>query len=237
MKSTILEKIPEYFSASAIPYAPPGEDEAVIVIANKDDIKALKLPPDELWRAEKITHFESRNRYLAGRYILRSILSQWSGLNPENIQLALNSAGKPYFLQTNMPCFSLSHTDDVIAVVFASKPVGIDVERERELDIPALSRRFFSQVEADFLASSNSVGDFFRLWCCREAAIKGDGRGLAALLGSTTAEFSDSTGEGDILVVIEDAVWRAIPWKLRGAMHGAVAFQHVPSVIRWCDLR
>ena len=100
-----------------------------------------------------------------------------------------------------------------------------------------MSRRFFSQVEADFLASSNSVGDFFRLWCCREAAIKGDGRGLAALLGSTTAEFSDSTGEGDILVVIEDAVWRAIPWKLRGAMHGAVAFQHVPSVIRWCDLR
>jgi 4'-phosphopantetheinyl transferase len=136
-----------------------------------------------------------------------------------------------------MPFFSLTHTDDIIAVVFASRHVGIDLERERKLDIPALSHRFFSQEEADFMSASDAPGDFFKLWCCREAAVKADGRGLATLLGCTRVILADPTSESTTLVVIKDAVWTAIHWELRGGLYGAVAFQEIPSVIRWCDLR
>ena len=238
MKSHFLEKIPNCFLDSAIPYTPPGEDEAVIIIADLSDIKALELPLEESDRAGKITHLNSRRRYLAGRYLVRSLLSRWYTAKPKEIPITLSPGGKPFAENKIMPRFSISHSAGTIAVIFSFLEVGIDLEAERPVNILALARRFFSREEAEFLETSQSLDDFFRLWSCREAAIKADGRGLGALLDVTKVGCGgneDST-EG-ILVTIEDVNWCAMHWKLRCGTHGAVAFRQPPGVIRWCDLR
>jgi phosphopantetheinyl transferase len=235
-------RIPQQFIASPTPFTVPGEDEAVIVIAKIADIKAVKLPADEMQRGGSMGHSESRGRYLAGRYLVRSLLSAWFSRAPEEIPMALGPAGKPFLSQDNMPHFSISHSGGLIGAIFHAGRVGIDLEQERSMNIVALARRFFSPEEAAFLAVSGSLQDFFRLWCCREAAIKADGRGLASLLESTKARLkvadgSDEWSGGDIHVEIEGVLWHSISWVLSCGTHGAVAFRERPRVIRWCDLR
>ena len=116
------------------------------------------------------------------------------------------------------------------------QPVGIDLEQERPVDVCALARRFFSIEEADFLEQSGSQSDFYRLWCCREAAIKGDGKGLAKVLSTTRVSPHSIRTSRKVSVLIGEDSWSAIPWTLAGGIHGAAAFLEVPGVIRWCDL-
>ncbi len=207
------------------------------MIADIATIQVVQLPVEEIRRAEGMRVEKTRERYLAGRYLLRGVLSQWSGMQPREFPIIVDSSGKPMGGAKGMPHFSISHTGHLIAAAFFLHHIGIDLEQERPLDFCALARRFFSQEEAEALEKSGSLRQFFRLWCSREAAIKGDGRGLGTLLSVTQAQPSSMMGEEQIQVSIEGVTWNAIPWIMRDSVHGAVAFRELPCVIRWCDLR
>jgi phosphopantetheinyl transferase len=237
MTSPYLEKIPSLFNFSTFSEAIPGEREAVIVIAPISNIKPLKLPSTELLRAEAITHQFSRIRYLAARYLLRSILAKWLGSDPQDISIALSALGKPFLAQYGMPHFSISHTEQLIGICFSSLPVGLDLEQERSLDVEALAKRFFTKEESIFLNQSSPPADFFRLWCCKEAAIKADGRGLGQLLASTRVITPIDEKAELAYVLIEGVSWITYPWLLSGGIHGSIAFREQPDVIHWCDFR
>ena len=236
MNSSSLEKLPDTFSASFVPENLPGEGEAVIVVASVSAITPVELPLDELRRADAVTHEEARIQYLVGRYLLRGVLSQWLGIRPCDLPITLTSSGKPVLSESGMPYFSITHTAKSIAAIFSLQPVGIDLEQERPVDVCALARRFFSKEEADFLEQSGSQSDFYRLWCCREAAIKGDGKGLAKVLSTTRVSPHSIRTSRKVSVLIGEDSWSASPWTLAGGIHGAAAFLEVPGVIRWCDL-
>lgn len=76
--------------------------------------------------------------------------------------------GKPYFPGCPDLCFNLSHSHGAAVCALHNKPVGVDVEKLR----PAPRR----------LAAGMESEAFFRLWTAKEATIKRQGRGLAALL-------------------------------------------------------
>ena len=236
VKSYYLEKLPDIFTTSFVPEIPPGEGEAVIIVAGISAIPPVELPAEESRRADAITHQEVRNQYLAGRYLLRGVLSRWLGTRSQDLPITLTSSGKPVLGECGMPCFSITHTAKNVAAVFSTQSVGIDLEQERPVDVFALARRFFSQEEADFLERSGSQSDFYRLWCCREAAIKADGRGLAGVLSTTRVSPHGIRSGGRVSVLIGEDSWSAIPWILAGGIHGAAAFLEMPGVIRWCDL-
>ncbi|MEI6322072.1 MAG: 4'-phosphopantetheinyl transferase superfamily protein [bacterium] len=230
------EKIPRSFVFSPLPEVPPAGREAVIVIADIPQIKPVLLPDAELQRVAKLTHAASRDRFLAGRYLVRGILSAWLDMDSEKIPIEITASGKPFF---NHHEFGISHTQQLVAAVFSPMQAGIDLEKERPLDFHALANRFFSGEEVSSLARSQNLSDFFRFWCCRESAIKADGRGLGKLLDVTAVSPPSGAAEraSITLVTIEGVVWHAYPWVLRAGIHGAVAFRDIPSVIHWCDLR
>lgn len=243
MTSHYLEKIPTHFDFSPLPEGLPAEREAIVVIAEVANIKAVELPFHELQRAEVISHQPSRDRYLAARYLLRGTLSQWLGIKSQEVPIVIDPTGKP-FLSMHGVQFSISHTEKIMALSFSffpasgdPLPVGIDIERERLLDVSALARRFFSPAEAEMLQRTQSLSEFFRLWCCREAAIKADGRGLGELLASTQVILQRDPDVDCSQVMVRGVSWSAYHWILRDEVHGAVAFLKPPSVIHWCDLR
>jgi 4'-phosphopantetheinyl transferase len=237
MTSHYFGKIQRVYNFSDLPEASPVKGEAVIVIAETDHIKALDLPEEELVRAAMITHQPSRDRYLAGRHLLRRVLARWLDMSPRDIPIALSGTGKP-FLPQHPYHISISHTAEVVAALFSLQPAGIDLEQERALDAQALAHRFFSPGEVEFLEQREYLpGDFFRLWCAREAAIKADGRGLGQLLAATKVMPVGDPDSDSLLVEIEGVKWSVHPWIMRDAMHGAVAFPEMPRVIHWCDLR
>lgn len=78
------------------------------------------------------------------------------------------AGGKPYFPGHPALHFNLSHSRGAAVCALHNRPVGIDVERLR-----AAPKR---------LAGDMTDEAFFRLWTAKEATIKREGRGVAALL-------------------------------------------------------
>ncbi len=229
-----LEKIPPLFKLSGIPNSPPEEGQAFIIVGSISVLEGVTLPEEELERAGRMKSTESRARFLAARRLLRGMVSRWGGIDPVKVSVTLDAGGKPRLTGEGMPRISIAHSGDLVALLFATVDCGIDLELEREIATRDLAKRFFSPREAALLDGEQTGDLFFRLWCCREAAIKADGRGMAPLIAST--EVIDSALE-ECSVSVQGESWRVLPWVLSGGYHGAVAFRKFPRVILWCDLR
>ncbi|MDD4120030.1 MAG: hypothetical protein PHG90_00365 [Clostridia bacterium] len=60
---------------------------------------------------------------------------------------------------------SVSHSDNIYACIIDNNPVGIDVEKHRDLDFSKISKRFFGQI-------INNKLDFYEHWCKAESIAK-----------------------------------------------------------------
>lgn len=147
---------------------------------------AATLSPDEQARAQRF-HFDlHRQRFIAGRGILRNILGRYLGKAPRELEFCYSDRGKPSLAGSNSSvCFNLSHSQSLALYAIARRPIGIDLEYIRPLDDALkLAQRFFSQSEYAFIQAlppDQKQKAFFQLWTCKEAYLKATGEGLAGL--------------------------------------------------------
>ena len=237
MTSINFRSLGKFSSLSELPKTFPKGNEAFFAIGKNDVFEGISLPAEEQKRADSISSLETRLLFLAGRRLLRGILSQWLPKDPAKITLEVTETGKPFLPEHKELAFSLSHSGAFVVAAFSLLEVGVDLELERPVETKALAKRFFSPEEASAfeleIALDQKQDHFFRLWTCREAAIKADGRGLSALLRST--RVIGEKGES-LRVEIGETSWEAFPWQLSGGYHGAIALNRRPSLISWCDL-
>jgi 4'-phosphopantetheinyl transferase len=219
---------------TVLPSVAPVSGEVLVVLAGFDSFSGIAVSDAENKRADSIVSAETKRRFLASRRLLRGILSTWLVMSPEMIPLEISKAGKPFLKGGKDLHFSIAHSADLVMIAFATQSLGADLEAERPVDALALARRFFSKDEAQMLEGSDATDRFFRLWSCREAVIKADGRGMATLLDSTKVLPGD---EVPLHVVTGEVVWTVYPWKLEEGYHASVALKGCPSLINWCDLR
>jgi 4'-phosphopantetheinyl transferase len=145
------------------------------------------LSPDERKRAVRF-HFErDRNRFIAGRGILREILGGYLGLPPSQLRFDYGQQGKPVL--ANLPAqrplhFNVAHSDDLILIAAARTClVGIDVELVRPVpefqDI--VGKNFSTQAAAKIMATprERQLAAFYQLWTRNEACLKATGEGLS----------------------------------------------------------
>lgn len=206
----------------------------LLITAGLGDLAGVELPATERERASKMEILTAR-RFLAARRVVRAMFSKLSGIPTEKINLDLDSNGKP-FLDAMDYQFSMAHSGEMVAVAISRSPIGVDLEIEREVDVVTLAQRFFSPEEALILERNPDPTLFFRLWTCREAAIKADGRGLAKLLGQTKVD-EEANSAGGIDVTIGGESWIACHCRESARVHVAMAFREHPSLINWSDLR
>lgn len=235
MTSHNSEKIPGRFVTSPLSGCFSGNGNAVIVIAALDVFPGEKLSLEERKKSAAMSSPEARHRFLAGRRLVRGVIREWFGTDAADAPVCEDDAGKPFLQWEGMPCFSISHSGKLVAAVFCKNAAGIDLELERDIDAPALASRFFSPREASLVEREGDKSLFFRLWVCREAAIKGNGRGMASLLAGT--EVVAPGEESPLTVRTGDESWQTFPFTLSHGYQGAVAFRDPPEVILWCDLR
>ena len=224
--------LPHVFSDVSFPTARPANNEILLVAGSCGSLANIKVPDSEQKRADGMSHEATRARFLAGRRIVRGILSEWLCRAPEELEIFIGSDGKPG-LQDGSDChFSIAHSGDLILAAFATVPLGVDTEEIREVDALGLARRFFSPPE--IYAVEEDFSRFFPLWTRREAAVKADGRGLAQTLPLTTSDIAPSGSWGPVR--IGDFSWQTIAWR-DGGHHLALAVETIPRAILWCDLR
>lgn len=208
-------------------------DCILLITAGLDDFAGVCVPRAEHERASGMESMTAR-RFLAARRLVRGTFSKLSGISSEMIGLDLDANGKP-FLAGMEYHFSIAHSGETVAVAISRSDIGVDVETERSVDVPALARRFFSPEEAVFLRDHPDPAHFFRLWTCREAAAKADGRGLAKLFGQTRVS-TECVASGEVVdMTIGDESWIGCHWPESGGLHLALAFRQRPSLISWCD--
>jgi 4'-phosphopantetheinyl transferase len=162
---------------------------AAILDLPPDRIEPLRgcLAGDELERARRF-HFEvHRNRYIAGRSFLRSILARYLSVPAGQIRFRYGPKGKPY-LELSPAAedlnFNMAHSSELaLYAVTRLAEVGVDVEAIRPMkDLEQIAKRFFSPAEHTDLLNlppRDRQRGFFSCWSRKEAYLKARGTGIS----------------------------------------------------------
>lgn len=130
---------------------------------------AALAPPAYRARLDAMRSREARARTMAGLWLLEQGLAMLAYAPGHLEGLGFAAGGRPGFAAG--PGFSISHSGRLVACALDDAGVvGLDVEQRRA----GISPRLRQWVAAD--------GDFFDLWCAREATVKASGHvGLARI--------------------------------------------------------
>ncbi len=180
---------------------------------------ATILSPDEQLRAQRFYFERDRNHFIAGRGMLRAILSRYLNLESAQLQFSYTSRGKPALANPGIEgtiSFNLSHSNGLALYAIAHTPcIGIDLEYMRPMpEAEQLAKRFFSPREyavISALPTDQKQEAFFQAWTCKEAYLKAIGDGLSGL---DKVEVSLVPGEPAALLSIQGDQAAASRWSL-----------------------
>ena len=150
------------------------------------------LAADKRQRMDRLPE-KSRLQSLCGDGLAREMLAEVLSLAPQEIAFTYTENGKPL---TDGAFFSVSHSGDVVACAVSDREVGLDLERIRP--VPTRLGRA--------LEGWQTPEEFWRMWVCREAAIKCRGGTLARWRreDATDLVFSDPAApEGYVAAICE----------------------------------
>jgi 4'-phosphopantetheinyl transferase len=136
--------------------------------------------------AQRANRLRFRQLFIAGRGILRLLLAQYTGVDPQNIQLAYTQTGKPLLSsrdKTSDICFNQAHAAEVGLYAFArGRRIGIDLEAIHPVDeIDRVAEMNFSPREfRNFKEVSEGarLKAFYDCWTRKEAFLKAVGNSV-----------------------------------------------------------
>lgn len=145
------------------------------------------LSADECARARRCRSERDRTRFVAGRGMLRVLLSRLMNFAPERITFRYGGQGKPALADD---CggreihFNVAHSRGLaLYAISQGRRIGVDVEyADGTLACDHIAARFFSPRENKALGAlpdNERRREFFRLWTCKEACLKARGDGIS----------------------------------------------------------
>lgn len=143
------------------------------------------LDEHELGRMRRFRLPADRARYLAAHALTRLVVGEAVGRPAGDLVLDRTCRcgeqhGKPNL--PGGPGFSLTHAGDLVGVVVADGPVGLDVEQVRPLaDLASMAGHVCSPAE-----TVPDADAFFTLWTRKEALLKATGDGLTSPMNAIT---------------------------------------------------
>jgi 4'-phosphopantetheinyl transferase len=217
-------------------FAPPlpalGQHELHVWRASLDTPPAIlgrlesTLNAGEKERAEKFLVPQARERFVAGRGILRELVATYLEIEPQKVEFMYGPQGKPSLstVHNSKVCFSVSHSREMALFAFAMDgEVGVDIEQVKpDFKGMEIAAHFFSSEEIAALAElAPELGAeaFFGCWTRKEAYVKARGQGLSIPLRGFTVSFADSK---QLLRDETGAAWSCCALKPARGFAGAV---------------
>ena len=143
------------------------------------------LSPDEWMRAGRFHFARDRERHVATRGLVRTILAGYLDADPHEIAFTTGPHGKPAILNpATLLRFNVSHSGDLMLLAIThGRELGIDLELMQEnLPFETLADHYFEPEEAwelRQLPAAQRAWKFYDVWTCTEARLKAGGAGLA----------------------------------------------------------
>ena len=204
------------------------------------------LTEDELDRANRFSFEIDRQRFIAARGILRSILSRYITIEPSHLRFNYNQYGKPLLapeFSSNLLNFNLSHSGSMaLYAITRNMEIGIDVERVcSDFEYEEIAKCFFSVDEVAMLhtiPTEKKLEAFYHCWIRKEAYVKAHGKGLSLPLDSLDVSFAP--GEPPILLITKDKpqerfLWTLLDLKPSLGHMGALAVKGIGCRFRYWD--
>jgi len=152
-------------------------------------------------RQEMRFHFvNDRVRYLVTRVLVRTVLSKYASVSPQEWKFAPSSYGRPQILNRLNPeetlQFNVSHTRSlIILAVSRQRYLGVDTENThtRRVSI-GLADSYFAAAEVSALHAcpvERQHERFFEYWTLKESYIKARSMGLSIPLNEFSFAFED----------------------------------------------
>jgi 4'-phosphopantetheinyl transferase len=214
--------------------ANPGGDRFAVAVRSlaetdpDDDLRVLTLSERE--EAAAFLRQADQRRFVAGRALLRRMLSQATGAAPSALHLGRDVNGRPMLAIADPPAFNVSHSGDLVLVAVGRVvSLGVDIERHRpDVAIDAVGPEVFTADELRRLAdlgAQETMEAFFRLWVAKEAVAKAVGTGLAR-----DPRRFQVTPDGEVTVLDRDsddvgAGWRVEEVAVPAGYSAAVAWR------------
>lgn len=144
-------------------------------------------------RVGRLHRPRDRAAFLVAHGILRVLLGQRLGLDPQQINFQQHARGKPYIPGCSLK-YNISHSGTWAAIAITQGlELGVDIEEiDRRIETGAIARRYFHPAEIEKLnhqkTDQERRAQFFRYWTRKEAYIKALGDGLLAPLATINTE-------------------------------------------------
>ncbi|MFF1560500.1 4'-phosphopantetheinyl transferase family protein [Streptomyces sp. NPDC058279] len=134
------------------------------------------LTEDELRRGAEFVHARAAHRFFRARLTVRRLLADRLGLDPRDLRIHYDPAGKPYLPDRPGTHISWSRSDGLLLLgATETGPVGVDVELVR----PDATNMDVLSFVYPAVPATATPRTFFHAWTLLEAAVKATGRGLA----------------------------------------------------------
>jgi 4'-phosphopantetheinyl transferase len=191
------------------------------LVPDREGVEGLEalLAPQERLRANQFAFAIDRDRFIAGRAVLRQLLGAYLGLPPGKLIFEYGAHGKPA-QRTKASYgrihFNLSHAQNMILYAFAcERELGIDLEMiQPEFAAYEVAEHFFSAHELSELRALPPEGlakGFFTCWTSKEAYVKARGYGLTVPLNRFDTSFI--SGRPKQLESADHKKWKLYPFE------------------------
>lgn len=146
-------------------------------------------------RINKMRFEDDKKRSVVGEMLIKKAVSHITGVSSEEISLRTTSNGKPYIEDSDIH-FNISHCQDWVVCAIHNKPIGVDIEKIRPINLK-IAKRFFTAEEQNYVfsripkeedfdktADSDMLKRFFEVWTGKEAYLKYKGTGITDSLNT-----------------------------------------------------
>lgn len=139
-------------------------------------------------KQERVKRFRSeddRKRTVAGEMLARKAVAKQCNVSEESIVFVKNENGKPFAENLDVN-FNISHSEAMVVCAVDDKPIGIDIEKIRPVNLK-IAKRVYTRDEIFYLTDGKDFSEnydgatlerFFELWTAKEAYLKYLGCGI-----------------------------------------------------------
>ena len=130
-----------------------------------------------------------------GRILLKEAVMREYGIDTDSLTIGYGEYGKPFFIDRTDIHFSISHSEEYVAVVLSDREVGIDIQQVKAVK-PGLIQKLCDESEQRYvLNSDNQDKAFITLWALKESYIKAIGKGMSYKMDKINLRLDISCGE------------------------------------------
>jgi len=145
---------------------------------------------DRIKKTARYIHQKDKKLSIGAELLLKYSLNQINIFNPV---ISHDQYGKPFLVNHPRVHFNLSHSEEYVACAVSDSPVGVDIERVREIELDIARHYFFGSEYQQIQDSPHQLRTFYQFWVLKESYMKMTGLGFRLGLDEFSIKINNSS--------------------------------------------